>query len=166
MASNSLGNIINAYGIKMKTFKEFLELNTEEHYPGVYMALKLSDYSDRALKEFQELDGELENLHCTLIYSDKPFIGKIEVKEYSIIVKPKKFSLFGENNDILVLEVESRELMNRNRELIQQYGFIQDWAYSPHITLVANFSGDVESLVLPSFDIILENEYLEALDKD
>lgn len=165
MASNSLGNIITVYGIKMKTFKEFLELN--KHYSGVYMALKLSDYSDRALKEFQEsLGGELEeNLHCTLIYSDKPFIGKIEVKEYSLIVKPKKFSLFGENNDILVLEVESRELMNRNRELIQQYGFIQDWGYSPHITLATNFRGDIE-LVLPPFDIILENEYLEALDKD
>ena len=151
----------------MKTFKEFLELN-KERYSGVYMALKLSDYSDRALKEFQESQGgELEeNLHCTLIYSDKPFIGKIEVKEYSLIVKPKKFSLFGENNDILVLEVESRELMKRNRELMQQYGFIQDWAYNPHITLATNFSGDVDSLVLPSFDIILENEYLEALDKD
>lgn len=152
----------------MKTFKEFLELNTEEYYPGVYMALKLSDYSDQALREFQEsLGGELEeNLHCTLIYSDKPFNGKIEVKEYSLIVKPKKFSLFGENNDILVLEVESSELMNRNRELMQQYGFIQDWDYNPHITLVTNFSGDVESLELPSFDITLEKEYLEALDKD
>lgn len=55
----------------MKTFKEFLELNTEEYYPGVYMALKLSDYSDQALREFQEsLGGELEEkstLHSNLL---------------------------------------------------------------------------------------------------
>lgn len=147
-------------------FRKFLEL-TQERYPGVYMALKLSDYSEQVLKKSCESLGDLdENLHCTLIYSDKPFIGKIKVNDYSIIVKPKKFSLFGENNDILVLEVESSELMNRNRELIQQYGFIQDWEYSPHITLVTNFSGDIESLELPIFDIVLEKEYLEVLDKD
>lgn len=146
-------------------FRKFLELETQEHYPGVYMALKLSKYSERELKEFCEQFDELdENLHCTLIYSDKPFIGKIEVKDYSIIVKPKKFSLFGENNDILVLEVESSELMNRNRELMQQYGFIQDWEYNPHITLVTNFSGEIESLELPIFDIVLEKEYLESLE--
>ena len=147
-------------------FREFLGLETQEHYPGVYMALKLSKKSERELKEFCEiLDEDLdENLHCTLIYSDKPFIGKIEVMDYSIIVKPKKFSLFGENNDILVLEVESRMLMNRNRELMQRYGFIQNWEYNPHITLVTNFSGDIESLELPIFDIVLEKEYLEALE--
>lgn len=146
-------------------FRDFLGLADEEHYPGVYMALKLSKNSERELKEFCEiLDENLdEDLHCTLIYSDKPFIGKIEVRDYSIIVKPKKFSLFGENNDILVLEVESSELMNRNRELMQRYGFIQDWEYNPHITLVTNFSGDIESLELPVFDIVLEKEYLEAL---
>lgn len=146
-------------------FRKFLELETQERYTGVYMALKLSKYSERELKKFCEiLDDDLdENLHCTLIYSDKPFIGKIEVKDYSIIVKPKKFSLFGENGDILVLEVESSELMNRNRELMQQYGFIQDWEYNPHITLVTSFSGDIESLELPIFDIVLEKEYLEEL---
>lgn len=147
------------------TFREFLELETQEHYTGVYMALKLSKYSERELKEFCEPLYDLdENLHCTLIYSNKPFIGKIEVKDYSIIVKPKKFSLFGENNDILVLEVESSELMNRNRELMQQYGFIQDWGYNPHITLVTNFIGDIKSLELPIFNIVLEKEFLEALE--
>ena len=146
-------------------FRKFLEL-TQERYPGVYMALELSDYSEQVLKKSCELGDLDENLHCTLIYSNKPFIGKIEVKDYSIIVKPKKFSLFGENNDILVLEVESSELMNRNRELMQRYGFIQDWEYSPHITLVTNFSGDIESLELPIFDIVLEKEYLGVLDKD
>lgn len=139
------------------SFRDFLKSK------GVYIAYKVNSPE---LEKFQsELNTTLEGeLHCTLIYSAKEFsLSNIKsLDTSSLVVSPKKFSLFGPNNDILVLEVSSEYLISYNKELTKQYGFISDWVYSPHITLGLNFTGDISKLVFES-DIILDNIYMEEL---
>lgn len=145
-------------------FKDFLN---SKKYNGVYVAYKVNSPE---LREYQFNIGGLnlpehleQNLHCTVIYSNKEFIGDVLLYN-NITVKPKKLSLFGENNDILVLQVESPELIKINLELIKQHGFTQDWLYSPHITLVHNFKGDINDIELFDKDIELVNMYIEELE--
>ena len=143
-------------------FKDFLELS-EPQYSGVYMAMlvdspELEEYQEKFLKTNLE-----EELHCTLVYSNTPFIGDIEISRKRIQVFPKKFSLFGPNNDILVLEIESDYLIERNRFLSQTYGFIYNYKFKPHITLAHNFRSNIDYLPEINFPIYLDNEYFEEL---
>lgn len=146
----------------MKTFREFL---WEQLYSGVYMALKVQSpelvkYQKEHLSDY---DIE-EDLHCTLVYSDKQFVGDVQVKEYSLSVEPIGFNLFGPNNDVLVLELNDETLINRNKELVEKYGFVSDYdEYKPHITLAFEFTGDINKLPVITSKVQLSNEYIEEI---
>ena len=148
------------------------EINTEVTYPkGVYIACKLSEVTEASIKEYQEkyLKGQdiNEDLHCTLIYSQKPHVDEIEASEYKAVGTFNQFNLFGPDNNVLVLEIQSEDMIRRNEALVDEYGFISDYdEYKPHITLSYEFKGEINSLPIIDFEIILEKEYIDPLDTD
>ena len=140
---------------------------------GVYISIgvdketidKIHEYMDTHLKE---LDCNKDEIHTTLIYSDKPYNKEIEPKEYTAKGTPTGFELFGNDKDSLVLLINSPELEERNEELTKQHGFVSDFAeYRPHITFSYSAEGfDISKLPAIDFDITFENETVAQLDTD
>lgn len=160
----------------MISFKQFLneeeqEKDMEVHYPGgVYIATNLSEETATAVKEYQEKylkQYEVnEELHCTLIYSQKPHVDELEPASYQATATFGGFDLFGPNKDTLVIELISEDLVNRNAALVEEHGFISDYKeYKPHITLAYGIECiDLNSLPAIEFQMTLEDEYIDQLD--
>jgi 2'-5' RNA ligase len=163
----------------MRTFKEFVFENDNEsedntiHYPeGVYIACKLSEESEKAVREYQEKylkQFEInEELHCTLIYSKKPQVDEIIPSSYQATCTFNQFELFGPKSDTLVIELISNEMIRRNEELVKEHKFVSDYSeYKPHITLSYGVENiDLNSLPSIDFMITLQDEYVEELNTD
>lgn len=154
-------------------FKEFLENKKENYYPtGVYIAVLPNEKTEKAIKKFQ--DKYLKNvkandeLHTTLIYSNKPQKEKIQPNNNTYAAHFAGFDLFGEEKDTLVMKLSSDALSSRNKDLTKKYNFVSDYdSYNPHITLAYDVKDfDVNSLSTFNEEIILENEYIEDLNDD
>jgi len=168
---------------KIKSFIEFINENNKDtkeaqpsFYPkGVYIDLKLTESSYNELSKYiNDISSKIQNikpntdLHCTLIYSKKEHNEEIKPQEYQCTAIPKTLSLFGENKDTLVLELNSDCLKQRNKYLMDKYNFISDFKeYKPHITLAYECSNiDVNGIELPNFIIELENETIQELNEN
>jgi len=170
----------------MKTFKEYISTiresdqndeNTKDdekiNYPGgVYISVKMTEESQIALNEYTSKylkDAELnEELHCTLIYSKKEQKEEIEPKIYNVTGTFLNFSKFGEDKDTLVAELNCPDLVERNKELVKEYGFISDYdEYKPHFTISYNAKDiDINSLPDIDFAINFNEETIEELNTD
>jgi len=112
------------------------------NYPnGVYIAFNLSRETEENIKKYCEEnlpDMEMnEDLHCTLVYSKKPHEPRIKRDHCRCSGKPKKFSIFGEDDKSLVLEIDSEELKKMNHEKMKEHDFVSDFdEYKPHVTFV------------------------------
>jgi len=164
----------------MISFKKFItELKDTEdddimYENGVYISTSLTidtevnliNYIKKHISIIKNVELNYNSLHNTLIYSKAKLKEKVIVKDYTYIATPLKLSLFGENNDILVLELDSPELIKRNNELVEQYNFISDYdEYKPHITLAYKVElTNVDSIPLPNFVLFLTNEQVEKLN--
>lgn len=140
----------------------------------VYMAMWVTPVTEyRLLKYCRDNINWLElweDFHATLIFSKKEYDGWITVanSEQTTKTKFKTFSKFWDNNNTLVIELDSQELQWRNMELMNKYWFISDFEqYSPHITLTEN-GKSIDETKLPDidFDIVLSNEYVQELELD
>ncbi len=145
----------------------------EKNYPdGVYISVEVSEetkknihgYMDKHLHGFKKHD----DIHCTIIYSNKPMDVNIKTEEYTTEATFEKFSLFGEEKNTLVMEINCPKLQERNKELMKEYGFVSDFPeYLTHVTLSYDAS-NVTVSKLPSFDfpITLLNETVSPLKLD
>ena len=151
----------------MRTFNSMTKYEN-----GVYISLNMKSESILKLEEYMNdnLGGcELTHeLHCTLIYSKKEYVGDIETNVYEVSCEPKRFSFFGPEKDVLVIELNSKFLEKRNNELKKKYGFVSDFEiYKPHCSLSYNCK-DIDLDMLPpiDFDIIFHEETVEPLDEE
>jgi len=167
----------------MKTFKQYIVENLEGdnseediiNYPGgVYIAVSpteetkiaITEYMEKYLQRAKTLD--IDDLHCTLIYSQQEQKEEIKADDYLAPATFKGFNLFGEKEDTLVIELNSKLLIDRNETLVKEYGFISDFdEYKAHMTLAFEAS-DIDLNSLPDIDFALafENEYIEQLNTD
>ena len=164
----------------MISFKKYILENEEPQedeaeifYPGgVYISVNIAEESKIALEKYMELyisnPVDLESLHSTLIYSKKEQKEEIVPEDYTYIGTFNKFSKFGEKEDVLVVEMHSDELTQRNINLVKEYGFISDYdEYKAHITISNNAEDiDINSLPPIDFAIYFEDETVEQLDVD
>ena len=124
---------------------------------GVYVSLKLVNGSEDVFKKYIE-DNVPEltpspDPHLTLIYSKQKFDGEVKISDYEVTGEVKGFSIFGQNGDkVLVAEIESNDIKDRNKKLVDDYDFISDFdEYKPHITLAYDVPDDFNISVLPKF---------------
>ena len=162
--------------MKMEDFKKFSEyldnsLKKGLFKEGVYISIDLDKESNRVFKDIQKTFKSFteleEELHCTIIYSKKPCICEVQTleKDATITAKFKGYSLFGSENDILVAEIESKELRERYEYLMTKHDFISDYReYKPHITLAFNYKDKLDDLPTINTDIILKNEVVKEMD--
>lgn len=86
------------------------------------------------------IDSVQDNLHTTVCYSKNP-VDEIEPEKNNIRIESpenRRLNKFGEDKDILVLEIESPEFESRWKQFVNA-GASWDWpSYSPHITITIN----------------------------
>jgi len=151
----------------MGVFKDIIN----ENYPGgVYVAMKptpdtlskIESYIEANLKDL-EINDEI---HCTLIYSKKALKSEVRTLNYLSEATFQSFDLFGPDKNILVIKLESRDLIRRNNSLTSRYNFISDFdEYQPHVTLAYNCEDiDIEKLPPLDFTLFFADEYVEPLD--
>ena len=143
----------------MKSFKEYL---ADEAYYDELIEISMQDkrrkndlgtyvcieyIKNDALVKFYEWFSQfvkkptpIEQLHTTIIHSEKsPFFADImpELNGLTLALDQPRFSLFGENQDILVIEFDSSVLQFRQQSLLNRYKKLKTSfdVYRPHITI-------------------------------
>lgn len=149
-------------------FKEF-----NKYRDGVYVSVGVDAFTQENIKKYmkENLEGIQQNdsLHCTLIYSQKPLDREVDNEKYETFGTFKSFSLFGDNKDVLVVELVCEKLVERNKELVDKYKFISDFSeYKPHLTLAYKVPEDFDVCSLPEIDFKINfiNEHTEPLDNN
>ena len=127
------------------------------HSKGVYVSVKLTEESKKPFNDYLKKNlpdyNHTPDPHLTLIYSKKEFNGEVATKDYIVEAKFKSFSVFGKEEKALVAELTSKELTDRNKELVDEYDFISDFdPYKPHITLAYDV-GDFDVSTLPPINM-------------
>jgi len=138
------------------------------------MSLKLVNGSEEVFKEYCETYlPDLKHTpdpHLTLIYSKKPFDGEIKTEDYIASGIVKGYNVFGQTGErALVAEIGSEDIVERNRVLVEKYGFISDFdEFKPHITLAYDIPEDFDFSDLPEFPepLYFGNETVEDLKLD
>jgi hypothetical protein len=102
-----------------------------------------------------KFDGSKQNpedfdFHSTVWFTTTEHRLKNGTSPTNIMARAKNFALFGEKENILVLELDSEDL-HALREL---YGFAHDMEdmypdYRPHITVCYNWTGGIPDVEIP-----------------
>lgn len=103
------------------------------------------------------IDKIQDSLHTTICYSKNP-VGEIAADDSKVTIPQdtsRHLSLFGKDNDTLVLEINSPEFESRWKQFINA-GASWDWPdYKPHVTITINTKGIDVSSIEP-YDGIIE----------
>ena len=101
-------------------------------------------------------DGETQDdksfdFHSTVWYTTNTADITNGQAEVSVTdVEPKGFALFGPDEDILVLEIESEQLSAIRVDYGESYGLTDEWPeYRAHITLSYAYDGIMPEVALP-----------------
>lgn len=133
--------------------------------------MKLSNESIEKILKFIEDNNipnglSAEDLHTTVIYSTKP--AKVELYDVKNVVGTfVRFSKFGEDKNVLVMEVACKPLEKLHDYYMEKYPLSWNWPeYKPHITLSYDASTvDETKLIWPADSIIIFcAQYQEPLD--
>jgi len=125
-------------------------------------SIKIQQYiNDNNIQSFNDA-GEIlpiAKFHTTICYSKTPVpsVEYLDIK-LPVIANFKQFSLFGENKDVLVIELHSNELQRVFNES-KKRGATSDWGeFSPHITIAKNIKSDslISTLEDIKFDFMFD----------
>lgn len=110
---------------------------------------------------------EVWDIHVTLVYSKSPVAWNYDDRDCeTLLVRGGKRTVekFGEEGDVLVLQIESQELQDRHAELIAM-GATSDFdQYRPHITITHKGEGvDVSQIMPYDSDIQLGPEWFQPI---
>ena len=141
---------------------------------GVYIGMKLSKESvDKILKFISEnnIPNGLsrEDFHTTIIYSKKT--DNVELNEVESVEGTfERFSKFGEDKNVLVMEVKCESLSDLHDYYMNKYDLSWDWnEYKPHVTLSYDAADvDEKSLIWPEDEtyIVFCDQYQKDLDPE
>lgn len=133
---------------------------------GVYVSTKFTLETDDRLYDFVKranipLNHAKKHYHCTLVYSrtDFPYVHSILLNNTR--ARAIGWEVFGVgDNSVLVLRIESKELHERHKELME-LGASSDFPdYKAHITVACEDKEfDHTKLPVPDFDFVISHEY-------
>jgi 2'-5' RNA ligase len=165
-----------------KNKKETKDENKDENLPaGTYVAVRFSEETKDNIKKLIE-ENDIPNpnnkLHATVMHSLKelPELLKDSSDDRDIdppfIGHPKKLRIFKteDENNALVLEFKSQDLVDRHNEIKEKYGaeYKHD-EYIPHITLSYDCNDfDFSKIDIKKYidEIEIINEYIQPVDSD
>lgn len=140
-------------------------------YKGVNLSIAMSSETKHLLEEYvtKHLPSIKFNKfqHITLIYSNKESYDEIELLDKPIVAKFNSFQLFGAKNNMLVIELDCNELVDRHHFLLNNYDIVHDYSpYRPHCTLSYKSTDiDLSNLPIPDFDFIFNKERIKEIIK-
>jgi len=161
-------------------------INEEKEAKGTYAGVLLSqDDEDRIISIVKEMGIPnpipRNDIHITLLYSRKVLPNYKPADSLDIWSYPTEFHIFNgqDGKDILVLKLNSPDLVKRHKELMKEHGATYDFPeYIPHITLsydledYMNNEKDRKQAINEKFksllpkEIYLTREYEEELNLD
>lgn len=142
---------------------------------GIYVTTKLNSEDISKLRKFVDSlplpagsRMKEKEYHITLAYSKEGFDYKHNTVVEGAEAKPLRWDVFGVDEKVLVLVLESEILQQRFQQLCAQGYKCNFPDYKPHITcgLAPPESVDVSKFPLPQFSIKVDYEYSEPLDDD
>jgi len=148
-----------------------------DHKNGTYVGLRILPPSGPKLYEFCRQSGILVNkssfdrrLHTTVLYSRKPCPLIVPDPEMHI-ARFEDFALFTNHDEgkdtVLVVKLNAPSVVARHIKLMAEHGASYDFpTFQPHITLSMSFYGDPKKLKPIDFQILLGQEYVEAMDTE
>lgn len=155
------------------------DLKTSKPEDGVYMALKVLPPSNHMLAEYCTENGIEINLgkftkrlHSTLIFSRVRGRGTPKVNlDSRYVATVTSFDLFtgqdGVSANVLVARLSCPAMVARHLSLMAEHDFTWDHpTFEPHITLSYDWMGGLSILPPIEFDIVLGDEYMQALSLD
>ena len=140
---------------------------------GIYVAVKISRNSKRCLQQITNQYTipnmiSFSKLHATIVFSRKfDHIVPNSANRFKGIITGYKIFLTRDNKNGLVVEFDSKDLVNRHAELISMYDLTYEFdTFIPHFTLSYDVGDnfDVIKLPIPNCPIVFESEYVEPLD--
>lgn len=145
----------------MNTLEKIKLLN---HYYGTFSRVCYDKSDSNKLYKWAKsnVSGDLvkpEDYHTTIYYSKiegEPEIGRWFNYPLEVDVDFVRLALYGDNMDVLVLEVYSEAIDQVKKDFNDQTKPLEKFpCYSPHITLAYNFTGNIEEYkdLLPDFKI-------------
>lgn len=157
----------------MNLFREYFTENSDQNdNSGTYASLNVSQESASELKNWCEENQipftvELDDVHCTIIYSRKAVdaLSKWKIK-LPVKVKITSWEILGrdETQSCLVGIIDDKRLQNLHNRICKDLGATHDFdEYKAHITISTNFSGSLPKS-LPEFTIIFDRFTVEPLD--
>lgn len=117
----------------------------------IHKMIKEEDIYDDESKSF----GLETDTHCTLLYgfNDKStkgadVISKLKESEFPSEIKIKNVSLFENEFDVLKFDVDSKELVEMNTMLTDNFDYTTDYPdYHPHVTIAYLKKGEGKKYV-------------------
>lgn len=162
--------------LESKTLRP-LTLDSEGTYISV-LPTEISAKEFMRIAEFLPIEEpELDELHCTLIYSpENTLISPVAVnaRMYSAVIDDVKFWKSASGKGYVVVTLTSPQLMTRHKEWLNQ-GLIHTYDdYTPHVTLAEDvaFSTGLEFAMISAAEafkgkhVFFTDETLEGINKD
>lgn len=158
-------------------FLEFLDILSLENNSGngTFVGARLTKNSEKKLLHWMKENKirkavPRKDLHVTVLLDKKrEFKWSPVVFDPPLEIKSDSFKLkkFGEDDNVLVLSFSQPELEKRHEEGIEKHGIDWDFpSYIPHITLSYDSDADPKDLLLPTFPLFLEKEYVTEYETD
>lgn len=142
---------------------------------GIYVAVKIGGDSKRCLQQITNQYTipnmiSFSKLHTTIVFSRKfDHIVPNSANRFKGIITGYKIFLTRDEKNGLVVELDSKDLVNRHKELMSMYDLTYEFeTFIPHFTLSYDVGDnfDVTKLPIPNCSIVFESEYVEPLDLD
>lgn len=139
------------------------------HPGGTYSSLIPSVNSREELFAFlakQDIPNliEIDEYHCTLIYSRVSCIG-ISQENFNLPCKalPIGYKILGTEKKVLVVELYCPNAVQLHETFMSKHGATHDYdEYIPHITIASDFEGELP-IEIPEFEIEFSGFAIEEL---
>lgn len=160
--------------LDMRDIMQLLE-SQSGYQDGVYCSARPSQSTIDALRSFcaaYDIPNPVPatELHSTVIYSERGNSNFTHQETYESPIKAKfsGFEMFGEDKNVLVIKMKSRELMDRHNSLMDEFDLTFNFeTYQPHITLSYDAAGfDWQNLDAYHGDLIFTGEDANELDRN
>ena len=135
-----------------KETKKYIEIQYSPVTQGyLRQYCKDNDFSLTTNYDGNDQDEKSFDFHSTVWYtSNKADIPNGEYDVSVTDVVPTGFALFGPDEDVLVLEIESEQINAIRAKYGDTYELTDDWpSYRPHITLCYTYNGIMPEVELP-----------------
>lgn len=157
----------------MQKFSEFVT-ETNESKKGTYSGGRFSTELSKNLDNFcikNNLPNVNNDHHVTILFSRKNLPDYKAPGKVSYKASAKNFHVFEGETKVLVITLESQDLIDRHNELMDEHKATYDFPeYIPHITLSYDIGDfDIDKLnieELDDLDFTVVEEYQEDLNLD